>query len=75
MVANPGYLTHTSTGLSTSLSERWQELCARYLPITLENSIWRQSRAREPQDPAQGWKLHISATILMANRVLERVGP
>jgi hypothetical protein len=72
---NSNYLTHTSPSLSISLGERWQELRARYLPLTPENSIWSQSRERTSQDPAQGWKLHISATILTANRVLERVGP
>lgn len=28
-----------------------------------------------PDDPEQGWKLHISATVLTAGRVLRRVGP
>jgi hypothetical protein len=73
--ANPSYHTHTSPSLSTSLIEEWRQLCARYLPIETENSIWRHSRARKPQDPPQGWKLHISATILTANQVLKRVGP
>lgn len=30
---------------------------------------------KNPLDPLQGWKLHISATILTANKVLEKVGP
>ena len=28
-----------------------------------------------PDDPEQGWKLHISATVLSANKVLEKVAP
>ncbi len=57
------------------MSMRWRELCERYLPITPQNSLWRYSRAPNGLDPEQGWKLHISATVLTANSVLERVGP
>jgi hypothetical protein len=58
-----------------SLRIRWQVLCNRYLPISHENSIWRLSRLPGADDPDQGWKLHISATILSANRVFERAAP
>ncbi|HKS28723.1 MAG TPA: protein kinase [Pyrinomonadaceae bacterium] len=61
--------------MSAYLCREWQQLCAQYLPFLLEDSIWRQSRARLLEDPSQGWKLHVSATILTANQVLERVGP
>lgn len=37
--------------------------------------MWRYSRSRSPGDPEQGWKLHIAATVLTANRVLEAIGP
>jgi hypothetical protein len=57
------------------LSARWERLCAQFLPVAPENSIWRFSRQAAPDDPPQGWKLHISATILTANKILERVGP
>lgn len=60
---------------SQSLSDSWQELCSRYLPVAPPGSIWRHSRVRSPLDPEQGWKLHVSATVLTANQVLERVGP
>lgn len=53
----------------------WQDLCERFLPITHENSLWRFSRQPLPDDPEQGWKLHISATVLNAHVVLERVAP
>ena len=48
------------------LGRHWHLLCERYLPIKFEHSIWRQSRESKPQDPPQGWKLHISATIFEA---------
>lgn len=58
-----------------TLSARWAELCRRYLPVAPADSIWRHSREPLPEDPEQGWKLHIPATVLTANRVLEAVGP
>ena len=58
-----------------SLNARWAELCDRYLPSAVENSVWRYSREALPDDPAQGWKLHIPATVLTANQVLQTVAP
>ena len=57
------------------LGQRWQDLCARYLPIIRPNSIWRYSREPSKEDVKQGWKLHLSATLLTANEILARVGP
>ncbi|MEP7336764.1 MAG: hypothetical protein ABI977_03295 [Acidobacteriota bacterium] len=57
------------------LHQAWQDLCARYLPIAPIDSIWRYSRPCAPQDPEQGWKLHLSATIFNAVSLLERVAP
>ncbi|MDT4894957.1 MAG: hypothetical protein QOH25_34 [Acidobacteriota bacterium] len=57
------------------LEKRWQELCARYLPLSAEDSIWRYHRVRDSSEPEQGWKLHLSATVLNAGKILERVGP
>jgi hypothetical protein len=37
--------------------------------------MWRYSRADLPEDPDQGWKLHVSATVLTAADVLRRVAP
>src|SRR5215213_10240427 len=65
----------SSRSLARSLGERWQELCGRLLPLTTPGTGWRYSRASAPEDPEQGWKLHVSSTILTANRVLEAVGP
>jgi Protein kinase domain len=57
-----------------TLGQRWQELCTRYLPIVQPDSIWRYSRKPASEDAKQGWKLHISATLLTANEILQRVG-
>lgn len=53
----------------------WAALCDQFLPLAPEHSIWRYSRETLPGDPEQGWKLHVSATLLKANYVLEAVGP
>ena len=52
---------------------RWQILCERYLPV--KESIWRLSRNRKQEEPPQGWKLHVSATILEACDLFEKVAP
>lgn len=57
------------------LEEGWQKLCQRYLPVQVPDSIWRFSRERNASDVPQGFKLHISATVLTAIPTLESVGP
>lgn len=57
------------------LHTRWQELCKLYVPLLPVDSAWRYSRLTSPADIEQGWKLHVSATILTANDVLEKVAP
>jgi len=57
------------------LEKRWQELCERYLPLSPQDSIWRYYHVPAPDEPTQGWKLHISATVLHAARVLGRIAP
>lgn len=57
------------------LSLRWHLLCDLYLPIKSEDSVWRMNREKKSQEPLQGWKLHISATILEACDLFERVAP
>lgn len=54
---------------------RWMELSACYLPVESPDSIWRFSRNTMDEDAKQGWKLHVSATILTANEVFEKVAP
>ena len=58
-----------------ALNARWKELCSRYLKVTCADSMWRYSRLSRKRDPAQGWKLHLPATVLMACEVLEAVAP
>jgi hypothetical protein len=53
----------------------WQRLCHAYLPIRVKGSIWRYSRKRIRGDLSQGWKLHVSATILSACPVLRLIAP
>lgn len=65
----------SSLNLAKSLYKRWQELCICFLPVFSNESIWRYSRVEEPNDPDQGWKLHVSATILNAHAVLESIAP
>jgi hypothetical protein len=57
------------------LCNRWYLLRQRYLPILFEDSIWCYNRYNKPQEPSQGWKLHISATILEACDLFERIAP
>src|SRR5690242_6080047 len=58
---------------SIRLEERWRMVCAEYLPVAPPESVWRYSRPISVGDPDQGWKLHVSATILTAGRVLTAV--
>lgn len=66
---------HSITNRAKLLEERWQNLCRRFLPIGGRDSIWRYNRTRKPHDPEQGWKLHLSATILNASDLLKIVAP
>lgn len=74
-----GYGTHLSPKdadtFAQSLCKSYQELCKRFLPVSFKDSKWRYSRQQEPCAPEQGWKLHVSATVLTANGVLEKVAP
>jgi hypothetical protein len=54
---------------------QWQRLCDAYLPIRVKRSIWRYSRNRNSDDLSQGWKLHVSATILSACPIFRLIAP
>lgn len=54
---------------------KWAEISARYLPVLPTDSFWRFSRLIRDTDLDQGWKLHVSASILKATEILERIGP
>ena len=56
-------------------NERWRELLDTFLPLEDGDSPWRFSRAAEPDDPPQGFKLHVSATVLDAVAVMEACAP
>lgn len=58
-----------------ALDARWAALRDSYLPVEVEGSIWRYSRGALPGDPEQGWKLHVAATVLTAERVMRAVAP
>jgi hypothetical protein len=51
---------------------RWR---GRISHLTLSNGNWAYSRPVREDDPAQGWKLHVSATVLSAGEVFARAGP
>lgn len=60
---------------SDALRQRWDRLCDLHLPVSLDGSIWRLSRHGRLDEPSQGWKLHVAATILDACDVLQKIGP
>ena len=55
--------------------QEWRQLCRASLPIRPAGSIWWFSRKKNRHDPPQGWKLHISATILSAVRIFSLITP
>ena len=57
------------------VEREWQRLCDRYLPIRPRGTIWRFSRKRNRNDPSQGWKIHVSATILSACDIFRLIAP
>ena len=72
-----GVLTETKAVMIDfqSIENDWKQLCAVYLPVYHENSLWRFSCAWPPDHPEQGWKLHISATLLSACKTFAKIGP
>ncbi|HEY0459461.1 MAG TPA: protein kinase [Pyrinomonadaceae bacterium] len=54
---------------------RWLKLCEVYLPVKINGKFWRFSREIEPGEPTQGWKLHISATVVQACDLFEKIAP
>lgn len=70
-----GFGYHSMENSADFFGRRWQEVVDVHLPVFENKSFWRYSRLRKSDDPEQGWKLHISATILNAIEVLEAVAP
>ena len=54
-------------------------LCLRWLTLVkrlpLSDGVWSYSRPVRPDDPTQGWKLHVSATILSSVEIFARIEP
>src|SRR5260370_32337053 len=71
----PTGLYSTRERIRNPLEEEWQVLCERYLPFNPGRGVWRFNRFASPDDPPQGWKLHISATITSANKLFKKVAP
>src|SRR5829696_5170910 len=62
-----------SSQLGQRLEMEWNSLVEEYLPVREEGSIWRSSEsAHPPTGVNQGWKLHVSATLLSATDTLRR---
>lgn len=55
--------------------QNWAELSRKYLPYTEKNSIWRLNRPVSDGDAVQGWKLHVSGTILDAAAIFAKIAP
>ncbi len=53
----------------------YARLCERYLPFKTDDAVWLLSRESRREEPLQGWKLHISATILEAVDLFEKIAP
>jgi hypothetical protein len=58
--------------IAHKLRQRWRR---RVTNLSACDRLWRYSRRPRPDDPSQGWKIHLSATLLSANEVLSRVWP
>ena len=58
-----------------SHNRQYVKLCSRFLPVTDNDSVWRYCPETVAAGQEQGWKLHISATILTATEVFETVAP
>jgi hypothetical protein len=55
--------------------QHWKELCEKFLPLEIEGSIWRYNRKSRHGEPSQGWKIHVSATVLNACEIFKKTAP
>lgn len=55
--------------------DAWLAAADRLLPVVQSGAPWRSSGAVPADLPYQGWKLHVSATVMTAVDVLQAVGP
>lgn len=68
-------MPNTAADTARELTQRWHELCDKYLPFAPEGSMWRYNHPSRSDMRPQGWKLHVSATLLNAHEMLEKVAP
>jgi tRNA A-37 threonylcarbamoyl transferase component Bud32 len=61
-----------SAAIAGRLEQRWR---IQTKGMSILRGMWRYSRQLRPDDPPQGWKIHVSATPLSAGEVLSRVLP
>lgn len=54
------------------LESRWREIVRT---VRIRHGPWRYSRTLRGTDPAQGWKIHLSATLCSAGQVFARALP
>ena len=57
------------------MGQPWLHLLAQMQKLPVTDGAWRYSRRPRSDEPAQGWKIHVSATVLSAAEVLSRVRP
>jgi len=60
---------------AAQLKSQWRMLAREYLRYAEKGSTWRFSRPLRDSDPRQGWKIHVSGTVLSACDVFETVAP
>ncbi|MGA2248431.1 MAG: lipopolysaccharide kinase InaA family protein [Verrucomicrobiota bacterium] len=61
--------------IARKLEGEWRQLCQSHLPIRPAGSMWWYNRKGNRADPCQGWKLHVSATILSACAIFRSIFP
>src|SRR5260370_4126162 len=75
MVEDSIWRTFAVNARERILEQRWQHLCAVYLPLAHQDSIWRYHRPARPNQLACGWKLHVRAKIMNAPAILNCIAP
>lgn len=61
-----------SETIAGALERRWR---AQTRDLRIRDGPWKYSRQLRPDDPAQGWKIHVAATLLSASDVFSRARP
>lgn len=60
----------SARALAAAWKSRWTSLCDTYAPHRGEDDTWRVHKLDRPL-PSQGWKIHLSATLLSAVDLFE----